>query len=95
MILLTPLIIIYFASIAETTKKHKISTYTFLYTFYIHFLHTSLVFLQPTDKEEITNITSCLNFNKAYDPKSTPYRILFLLKMKFQHNWQIYSTSPS
>ena len=41
---------------------------------------SSAVFLQPTDKEEIANIISSLNFKKAYGPNSIPYRILFLLK---------------
>ena len=36
--------------------------------------------LQPTDKEEIANIISSLNSNKASGPNSMPYRILFLLK---------------
>ena len=65
----------YFASIAETTKKsikysHK------------HFSNKSstTIFLQPTDKEEITNIVSSLNSNKASGPNSIPYRILFPLK---------------
>ena len=40
------------------------------------------MFLQPTDKEEIANIMSSLNSNKAFGPKSVPYRILFLLKNK-------------
>ena len=40
----------------------------------------STIFLQPTDKEEIANIISCLNSNKASGPNSIPYRILFLLK---------------
>ena len=39
-------------------------------------------FLQPTDKEEIANIISSLNSDKASDQKSIPYRILFLLKNK-------------
>ena len=38
------------------------------------------IFLQPTDKEEIANIISSLNSNKASGPNSIPYRILFLLK---------------
>ena len=38
-----------------------------------------IIFLQPTDKEEIANISS-LNSNKASGPNSIPYRILFLLK---------------
>ena len=38
------------------------------------------LFLQPTDREEIVNIISSLNSNKASGPNSIPYRILFLLK---------------
>ena len=38
----------------------------------------STIFLQPTDKEEIANIISSLNSNKASG--RIPYRILFLLK---------------
>ena len=39
--------------------------------------------LEPTDKEEITNIiSSSFNFNKASGPNSIPYRILILLKNK-------------
>ena len=69
----------YFASIAETTKKsikysHK------------HFSDdlsnesSSTIFLQPADNDEIANIISSLNSNKASGPNSIPYRILFLLK---------------
>ena len=63
-----------FASIAEATKKsikysHKhLSNET-----------SSTIFLQPTDKEEITNIISSLNSNMASGPSSISYRI-FLLK---------------
>ena len=35
---------------------------------------------ETTDKEEIANIISSLNSNKASDPNSIPDRILFLLK---------------
>ena len=41
---------------------------------------SSTIILQPTDKEEIANIISSLNSNKASGPSSIPYRILFLLK---------------
>ena len=41
---------------------------------------SSTTFLQPTDKEEITNIISSLNSNKASGPNSILYRTLFLLK---------------
>ena len=41
---------------------------------------SSIIFLQPTNKEGITNIISSLKSNKACGPNSVPYRILFLLK---------------
>ena len=71
----------YFASIAETTKKpikysHK------HFSDYLSNENSSTIFLQPTDKEEIANIISSLNSNKASGPNSIPYRILFLLKNK-------------
>ena len=55
---------IYFAFIAETTKKsikysHKHSLG------YLSNETISTIFLQPTDKEEIANIISSLNSNKA------------------------------
>ena len=69
----------YFASIAETTKKcikysHK------HFSGHLSNESSSTIFLQPTDKEEIANIISSLNSNKASGPNSIPYRILFLLK---------------
>ena len=36
-----------------------------------------VVFLHPTEKEEIANIISFLNSNKASGPNSIPYRKLF------------------
>ena len=85
----------YFASIAETTKKSiKYSHKHF--PDYLSNESISTLFLQPSDKEEIVNIIPSLNSNKASGPNSIPYRILFLSKkMKFQSNWQIYSTFPS
>ena len=64
----------YFASIAETTRKiikylHK------HFSDYLSNESSSAIFLQPTDKEEIANIISSLNSNKASDPNSIPYRI--------------------
>ena len=38
------------------------------------------MFLQPTDKEEIANITSLPNSHEAFSPNSIPYRIFFFLK---------------
>ena len=40
----------------------------------------STIFLQPTGKEEIANIISSRNSNKASSPNSIPYRILLLQK---------------
>ena len=69
----------YFAAIAETTKKSiKYSHKHF--SDYLSNESSTTIFLQPTDKEEITNIISSLNSNKASGPNSIPYRILFLLK---------------
>ena len=69
----------YFASIAETTKRSiKYSHKHF--SGYLSNESSSTIFLQPTDKEEVANIISSLNSNKASGPNSIPYRILFLLK---------------
>ena len=68
----------YFASIAETTKKSiKYSHKHF--SDYLSNETSSTIFLQPTDKEEIANIISSHNSNKASDPNSIPCRILLLL----------------
>ena len=61
----------YFASIAETTKKNvKYSHKHFLD--YLSNENSSTIFLQPTDQEEIANIISSLNSNKASGPNSIP-----------------------
>ena len=66
----------YFASIAETTKKSiKYSHKHF--SDYLSNESISTLFLQPTDREEIVNIITSLNSNKASGPNSIPYRILF------------------
>ena len=69
----------YFASVAETTKK----SIKYLHKHFSDYLSNesiSTLFLQPTDREEIVNIITSLNSNKASGPNSIPYRILFLLK---------------
>ena len=69
----------YFVSIAETTKRSiKYSHKHF--SDYLSNESSSTIFLQPTDKEEITSIISSLNSNKVSGPNSIPYRILFPLK---------------
>ena len=71
----------YFASIAETTKKSiKYSHKHFSDNFSNE--SSTTIFLQPTDKEEIANILSSLNSNKASGQNSIPYRILFSLENK-------------
>ena len=69
----------YFASIAETTKNNiKYSQKHF--SDYLKEECESTIFVKPTSKEEIRDIISFLNSNKAYDPNSKANRILFLLK---------------
>ena len=41
---------------------------------------SSAILLKPTDKEEIANIISSLNYSKTSGPKRLPHRILFLIK---------------
>ena len=86
----------YSASIAETMKKkHKIFK---KFSDFLSNETSSTIFRQTTDKEEIADIISSLNSNKASGPNSIPYRILFLLKkLNFEaigrfiqtlfHNW--------
>ena len=68
----------YFASIAETTKKKTKYSHKH-FSDYLSNENSSTIFLQPVDKEEIANIISSLNSNKASGPNSIPYRIFFLL----------------
>ena len=69
----------YFDSIAETTKNIYIYSHKH-FSDYLSNENSGTIFLQPTDKEEIANMISSLNSNKASGPNSVPYRILFLLK---------------
>ena len=46
---------------------------------------SSKIFLQTTDKEEISNLISSLHSNKASGLNSIPYAILFLLKNKISN----------
>ena len=69
----------YFVSVAKTTKR-SINYSHKHFSDYLSNESDSTIFLQPTDKEEIANIISSLNSNKASGPNSRPYRILFLLK---------------
>ena len=69
----------YFASTAETKEKSiKYSHKHF--SDHLSNESSSTIFLQPTDEEEIANIISSLNSNKASGPNNIPYRILVLLK---------------
>ena len=65
----------YFTSTAETTEKSiKYSDKHFKTIFSNK--SGGIIFLQPTDKEEIANIMYSLNSNKASGPNSIPYRII-------------------
>ena len=58
----------YFAFIAETTKKYSHK----YFSDYLSNEISSTIFLEPTDKEEIANIISSFNSNKASGPNSIP-----------------------
>ena len=62
----------YFASIAETTKMSIKCSHKH-FSDYLSNESSSTLFLQPSDKEEITNIISSLNSNKASVPKQIVY----------------------
>ena len=83
----------YHVSIAETKKSIKYSHKYF--SDYFSNESDSTIFLQATDTEEIANITLSLNSSKAYGLKSTPYRILFLLKNEISKELADYLTSLS
>ena len=70
----------YFASIAETTKRSIKYAHKHFLDYLLNESSTTM-FLQPTDEEEIANIISSFNSNKACGPNGIPYRISF--KMKF------------
>ena len=61
----------YFAAIAETTKKSIKYSHKHFSDYLVN-ENGNTIFLQPTDKEEIANIISSLNSNKASDPNSIP-----------------------
>ena len=69
----------YFASLAETKKKNIKPSHKH-FSDYLSNENSSTIFLQPTDKEEMANIISSLNSDKASGPNSVPNRIVFLLK---------------
>ena len=69
----------YFASVAETAKQNINYSHKHFSEYLKHQCNNSL-FIQPTDSEEIANIISSLNINKACGPFSIPNKILVLLK---------------
>ena len=66
----------YFVSIAETTKKSIKHSHKHFSDFLSN-ESDSTIFLQPTDKEEIANITSSLNSSKASGPNSSSKKCNF------------------
>ena len=69
----------YFASTTETIKRSMKHAHKH-FSDYLSNESSTTIFLQPTDEEEIANIISSFNSNKASGPNSIPYRILFLVK---------------
>ena len=61
-----------FAYIAETTKKSIKHSHKH-FSDYLSNESSSMIFLQPADKDEIANIISSLNSNKASGPNGIPY----------------------
>ena len=77
----------YFASKAETTTKNTKKKN-------LDNKSGSKIFLQPTDKEEITNIISSLNSNKPSGPISIPHEISKQLPELFKYSFMA-GLSPS
>ena len=69
----------YFATVAETAKQNINYSHKHFSEYLKHQCNNS-IFIQPTDSEEIANIISSLNINKACGPFSIPNKILILLK---------------
>ena len=69
----------YFTSIANKTNSNiKVSPKH--YTEYLSYTNTNIFFLTPTDKKEISFITSSLDSHKSSGQNSIPVKILKLLK---------------
>ena len=67
----------YFASVAETAKQNINYSHKH-FSQYLKYKYNNSIFIQPVDSEEIANITSSLNMNKAC-PFSIPNKILIQL----------------
>ena len=73
----------YFALVAETAKKNINYSHKHFSEYFLKHQCNNSVFIQPTDSEEIANLISSLNINKACGPLSIPNKILILLKQYF------------
>ena len=69
----------YFTSMAKKTKSNITSSPKH-YTDYLSNTNTNTFFLTPTDKNEISFVTSSLDYHKSSGPNSIPVKILKLLK---------------
>ena len=69
----------YFSLVTGTAKQNINYSHKHFPEYLKHQCNNSK-FIQPTDREEIANIISSLNINKASDPFSIPNKILILLK---------------
>ena len=69
----------YFASVADIAKQNINYSHKYFSEYLKHHCNNS-IFIQPKDSEEIANIISSLNMNKASGPFSISNKILILLK---------------
>ena len=85
----------YFALVAATAKQNINYSHEHFSEYLKHQCNNSK-FIQPTDSEEIVNIISSLNINKASDHFSIPNKILILLKQdiskQFAHLFNFFSS---
>ena len=70
----------YFASLCSSNYKKSIKYSHKHFSGYLSNESSSTIFLQPTDKEEIANIISSLNSDKASGANCILHGIFFLLK---------------
>ena len=85
----------YFSSIASKTKLNI----SFSHKHFSDFLKNRssiFFFISPTDKAEIENIISSLNFNKSIGPNSIPTKVLKVLKNDISNRLsEIFNLFPS
>ena len=72
----------YLVSVAETAKQNINYSHKHFSEYLKHQCNNS-IFIQPTDSEEIANIISSLNINKACGPFSISLQLADLFNLSF------------